>query len=255
MPFFEPRHLADLEEKLGTIEERHNRMMLAFMRLRLQRAKAREYAQHGFLRRFGTLRRCIENAFVLVPPSTETIPDKRVLNDAQINVQAFVANVYGSIDNLAWVWIYERDLDQTIHRNRVGLRVQNTEVRATLSAAFQDYLGTRDGWMEHVIEYRDALAHRIPLYIPPGNVRPKDVDAYNALQLQMNDALYRSADPNEYERLSGEERRLLFFRPVITHSLTETTARYPFHAQMIADFLTVEEFGYRMLDELRQICP
>lgn len=249
LSFFAQKDLIDLESKRATIEARHNRMMLNFMRLRLQKEKAQEYAQHGFMRRFGTLRRCIDNAFALVPPSTEVIPEKNVLYDAQINVQAFFANVYGSIDNLAWMWVYEKGLEKTIDKRRVGLREQNTQLRATLSTAFQDYLRSRDDWMQHVIEYRDALAHRVPLYIPPGNVRPKDVETYNRLERQMNDALNR-ANPDEYRVLLAEQSKLLFFRPVITHSATETTALYPFHVQMIADFLTIEEFGFKMLAEL-----
>jgi endonuclease YncB( thermonuclease family) len=137
------------------------------------------------------------------------------LYDAQINVQAFFANVYGSVDNLAWVWVHERGL-KTIPRNRVGLRVQNTEVRATLSTAFQDYLKSRDEWFEHVIEYRDALAHRILLYIPPGGVPTRNVEAYNSLTRAMNDALYVLGDPYEYERLSAEQDQLLIFQPMIT---------------------------------------
>lgn len=204
------------------------------------------------MRRFGTLRRCIENTFSLIPPETEEIPNRQVLHDAQINVQAFFANVYGSLDNLAWVWVYEGGLEGTIQRNRVGLRVQNTELRSTLSEAFQNYLASRDEWMEHVIEYRDALAHRIPLYIPPGGVPTRNVDAYNDLTRRMHEALYVLRDPSEWERLSAQQDELLIFQPMITHSITETTARFPFHAQMIADFLTVEEFGYKMLDELKR---
>jgi hypothetical protein len=33
-------------------------------------------------------------------------------------------------------------------------------------------------------------------------------------------------------------------------STRKTTERFAFHGQMIADFLTVEEIGYKMLDEL-----
>jgi hypothetical protein len=86
------------------------------------------------------------------------------------------------------VWVYERELE--IQRNRVGLRVQNTELRATLSEAFQEYLKSRDEWMEHVIEYRDSLAHRIPLYIPPGGVPTRNVEAYNDLSGRIQEALY-----------------------------------------------------------------
>lgn len=100
--------------------------------------------------------------------------------------------------------------------------------------------------MEHVIEYRDALAHRIPLYIPPGGVPTRNVEAYNDFSVRMND----EADPLEWERLSTDQDKLLIFQPMMTHSIRETTARYPFHVQMIADFLTIEEMGYKMLHEL-----
>jgi len=252
LPYFRPEDLVNLQEKLGTVERKYNRLLLAVSHNhRFEKENAWEYANQGFMRRVGTLRRCIENVFTLIPPETEEIPNRQVLHDAQINVQAFFANVYGSLDNLAWVWVHERGLESTIQRNRVGLRVQNTEVRSTLSAAFQEYLENRDEWMEHIIEYRDALAHRIPLYIPPGGVPTRNVDAYNDLAGRMQEALYVRWDPPEYERLSAEQERLLVFQPVITHSTRETTAHFPFHAQMIADFLTVEEIGYKMLDELK----
>ena len=39
--------------------------------------------------------------YLLIPPETDVVPDRNVLSDARINIQAFVANVYGVIDNLA----------------------------------------------------------------------------------------------------------------------------------------------------------
>jgi hypothetical protein len=36
----------------------------------------------------------------------------------------------------------------------------------------------------------------------------------------------------------------------MTHSVSEATAHVAFHVQMIADFLTVEELGRKMLLEL-----
>jgi hypothetical protein len=44
--------------------------------------------------------------------------------------------------------------------------------------------------------------------------------------------------------------KLLVFRPLICHSFTEMPAPYAFHPQLIADFLTVEELGEKMLAEL-----
>jgi hypothetical protein len=178
------------------------------------------------------------------------IPSRTKLHDIQINIQAFIANVYGATDNLAWVWVHERGLADKIPRNHVGFRGSNKEVRSSLPSEFHDYLKTLDPWMKYVIEYRDALAHRIPLYIPPGGVPTKAVDAYNDLARRMNDALYVRGDGFEYEQLSAEQSLLLVFQPLITHSIRETTAHFAFHVQMLADFATVEEIAYKMLDEL-----
>jgi hypothetical protein len=250
LSYLKPEQIAKIEETLDEIEPRYNRLLLTFNHRRFNSEQAAEYAQHGYMRRLGTLRRCIENVFTLIPPETNEIPDRNVLHDAQINIQAFCANVYGGIDNLAWVWVYERGLDGKIHRNRVGLRAKHTEVRATLSASFQAYVRKLDPWLEYIIEYRDALAHRIPLYIPPGGVQPKNVDAYNDLSRRITEALYVKNDGFEYERLSAEQEKLLVFQALITHSVKETTAHFVFHVQMLADFLTVEEIGYKMLAEL-----
>jgi hypothetical protein len=187
----------------------------------------------------------------VVPPSTAKVPEKSKLDDAQINVQAFIANVYGGVDNLAWIWVHERGLTKKIPRTQIGLRKKHHEVRASLSLEFQKYLEGLDGWFNYITEYRDALAHRIPLYIPPGGVRPKNLDAYNDLMQRMNNAL-NNFNGYEYERLSAEQSKLLVFQPLITHSVKETTAHFAFHAQLIADFLTVEELGQKMLLELKR---
>jgi hypothetical protein len=251
-PYYGVPVLAQLEEELSAVERRYNDLLFAFNRQHFKVEEAREFAQHGFMRRLGTLRECIENVFALIPPETENVPDRKTLHDAQINIQAFFANVYGSIDNLAWIWVYERGLADSMRRNQVGFRSHNTELRSMLSTEFQAYLQTLDGWMNYIIEYRDALAHRIPLYIPPGGVRPTNVDAYNELSQQMGEALYVKEDGYLYERLAARQEQLLVFQPVITHSVRETTGHFRFHVQMLTDFLTIEEIGYKMLDEFKR---
>ncbi len=251
-PYYGSAVLAQLQEELWVVERRYNSLLLAFTRHRFENDEAREFAQHGFMRRLGTLRRCIENVFAIIPPDTVKVPDRPILHDAQINIQAFFANVYGSVDNLAWIWVFERGLADTIPRNRVGFRAHHTEVRSTLSTEFREYLQTLDPWMDYIIEYRDALAHRIPLYVPPGGVPKEHANAYNELSRQMTDALYIREDGFEYERLAIQQEQLLVFQPLITHSVRETTAHFRFHVQMLTDFLTIEEIGHKMLDELNR---
>jgi len=250
MGFLSQDQIKEVEEKFGTVLPKYNNLLLKLPVTRFQHGKAAEYFRHGFVRRMGTLVRCIDNVFTLIPMDTEQVPGKDVLQDTQINIQSFFANVYGCIDNLAWVWVYEKGLDGKIRRNSVGLRAKHAEVRSTLSASFQDYLVKLDSWLEYIIEYRDALAHRIPVYVPPGGVPVRHVDAYNTLERDIQEALYVRGDPDEYDRLLQEQNKLLVFQPLITHSITETTAHFAFHVQMVVDFMTIDEMGTKMLHEL-----
>jgi hypothetical protein len=247
--FFTAEQLADIQTKFETIGQRTDRTVLRYVYHPFQNESAAEFARHGFARRVQLLRRCIENVFDIIPPSVSQVPSRDELYDAQINIQAFVTNAYGSIDNLAWIWVHENGLLSKIDRRMVGLRKHQLEVRASLSADFVKYLSELDTWFEYLVEYRDALAHRIPLYIPPGGVRPALMEDYNALSIQMTDAL-NSLDGEAYEDLAAQQNELLVFQPLMTHSVTKTTAHFAFHAQMIADFLTVEEVGEKMIAEL-----
>lgn len=225
--------------------------MIQVVRHVYKNSKAREFATEGFGRRLRTLQWSIERVFKTVPPDITEMPTKEIRQEIESSLQVFVANTYGAVDNLAWIWVHERGLADRIPAKHVGLRVKNVSVRATLSPDFLSFLVSLDDrWFPWLVEYRDALAHRIPLYVPPG-VPSKDVGQYNSIMLQMHDALSR-ADVAEHQRLMAEQDRLLVFQPLIAHSTTETSSRYAFHAQMLADFATIEELARRMISELNR---
>lgn len=121
-------------------------------------------------------------------------------------------------------------------------------MRGTLSKDLQDYLAALDAWFCHLANLRHALAHRIPLYIPPYVIEEKDEPAYRQFEEKMADAAKRG-DFKEYDRLSAEQLRLGRFRPWIQHSFEEKARPVVFHAQMLADFNTVDELAQKMLGE------
>jgi hypothetical protein len=246
-PYFSEEQIAQLTADAATIGDKTDRLPLKYAYFRFKNDQARHYATQGFGRRIQVLRRCVENVFKIIPLWTVDVPSKRQLCDAQINIQAFLANVYGSIDNLAWIWVFERDLAGTIPRGHVGLGKDNKRVRASFSVELQAYLKSLDEWFDYLSEFRHALAHRIPVYIPPGMVLPKDADAYNDLTMKMTSA---QLDPDEYERLSQEQNKLLVFQPLVAQSTLETKNPYFFHPQMLNDFVTVEALADKMLKEL-----
>ena len=81
-------------------------------------------------------------------------------------------------------------------------------------------------------------------------MRPKDHDKARELEERKTAAL-NALNGYEYERLDAEQIRLCVFQPLICHSYAEMPAPFAFHPQLIADFLTVEELGLKMLGELK----
>jgi hypothetical protein len=67
--------------------------------------RAREYLRSGVGRRLRVLHRTLSNMFELFPVETVQPLDRDDLDDAQINLHAFIMNLYGLFDNLAWAFV------------------------------------------------------------------------------------------------------------------------------------------------------
>jgi hypothetical protein len=252
--FFSEAALKNLADGYAGLDARLNKLVESYVGLQLSQARAREFASQGFPRRLKTMARCIKNVFTLIPPERQALPTVDELSDATINIQGFVFNTYGAVDNLAWIWLSEKGKKRSdgtpIPDAHVGLGPDNTSVRQTLSAEFQAYLTTLDDWLKFLANLRHALAHRIPLYIPPYVIQDADVAAYNELAEKMNAAI-KAQDFSAYDALSAERLKLGRFHPWISQSFAEGAKPVVFHPQMLSDFNTLEELGGKMLVELR----
>ena len=231
------RQFADLREKYIT------------RTYKVERAK--EYAQHGLSRRLGTLVRSVDRVFELLPPENGQIPERDVVIDVAISIQSFVMNAFGCLDNLAWIWVHERqikdDNGKDLDPKKVGLGAR--AVRRSFTNEFRAFLDSRQEWFENLKNFRDSLAHRIPLYIPPFLVRDEDGEEYKRIEVASLEALARG-ELEEYDRLQAEQMKLGFFRPWMIHSIFEDSPRIIFHPQLLADYVTVDEYARTMLEEL-----
>jgi hypothetical protein len=108
----------------------------------LRNEAAREYARHGFVRRLGTLKRCIENVYSRYPPERFDKPSRNECLDLAINLQSFMFNVFGCIDNLAWVWDKDKEVrnkqGRPLRSQQVGLRSGCVDVYQTFSPDSQN---------------------------------------------------------------------------------------------------------------------
>lgn len=253
--YFTEGEVADLYEGLAEAAENYKELRERFVLRAFQNNGAREHADHGFARRLGNLYRCVERVFEILPPERTDIPERDETIDATLTIQAFVMNAFGCCENLAWIWVLEKDLRQpsgaALPQSWVGLGPSYQTVRHSFSPAFRNYLETRRLWFDHLKGFRDALAHRIPLYIPPFTVTPEDRDQWVALGAQANAAL-RQGDLASEDQLRAQQMALARFQPVMTHSLNAGAPVAIFHAQLLADFSTIHELGEEFLLELER---
>lgn len=222
------------------------------MEFRFGNERAKEYAVHGLSRRLSGLVRCIENTFRAIPPELDGVPTSDAVHDTEIQVQAFITNVFGCLDNLAWVWVLERNTTkpdgEPIPPEWIGLRTTNKLVRKSLSGALRKHLEHAASWFAYLEDYRHALAHRIPLYIPPFAIDPRNEARYHEFEESIT-RLIIDGQLDEAAALKKERDGLKFFRPFIVHSWGETRPM-EFHVQMLADFKTIEAISAKLLDEL-----
>lgn len=251
--YFSEAALANLADGYAALDEKLNKLVEGYVLLNLQKPRAREFASQGFPRRVKTMARCIKNVFALIPPERQELPSIDELSDATINIQSFIFNTFGAIDNLAWTWVSEKGQNRndgtSIPDTHVGLGPKNISVRQLLPAALQAYLATLDEWMEYLASLRHALAHRIPLYIPPYVIEDADAAAYDELAKKMSAAI-KALDFAAYDTLSAEQLKLGRFQSWISQSFAEGAKPVVFHPQLLADFNTVDEVGHKVLAEL-----
>lgn len=255
MKFFSEDTIDQLYDGLGEIAGKRAALSEAYVTRAFVSDEAKEYAHYGYVRRLKTLEASVRNVFSLLPPELEAIPTSDATTDATINIQASVFNVFASIDNLAWILVKERNLTKAdgapLPASWVGLGPDNTHVRGQLSPEFSGYLEGLGEWFEHLEDFRHALAHRIPLYIPPYSVPENRLDTYNALGKQMNEAM-AALNFAKVDALEAEQKALVIFQPVMLHSITQKSRPVVFHAQTIANFNTAIEIGEKMMEELNR---
>lgn len=217
--------------------------------------RVKEYMFHGVGRRLNVLRQAIINVFDHFPPSTAAKLDRDALINVQINLQAFFINLIGVFDNWAWSFVHLHQLEGDVG-GRLNVDMFKSRTQRLLPQELQQHLSSErmTRWhSEYLKNYRDALAHRIPLYIPPASLTPAEQGRYDALEAQR----LRLMQQHQWKQL-GEmvEEQDAIGTPCFTflHSFSEGGALRPIliHPQMLSDASTVVEFGNLFLAHWRE---
>jgi len=208
----------------------------------LRTKRAKEFLLQGVARRIKIIRRSVQNLFRIFPVERSQRLKEGELGDMQINLHAFLINVHGIPDNLAWVYLLERNIE--IHPKRIGLfNARHTQPH--LPAEVRDYLYSThlQNWHgEYAKNYRDALVHRIPPFLASRVLTEDDEEKGGWIEEQITEAT-EVGDFDKARALRVELNELGSVCLVIAHSLLDEEAKPPvlLHSALIVDARTVLE--------------
>lgn len=218
----------------------------------------KEFLKYGVGRRFHLMGYALRNIYRIFPPGRAANLGQQELADVQLNLHAFVINLAGSFDNMAWAFVLRHGLLQQVG-GRMGVGMFVPATRRFLPQDIRDNLDTPEAraWQQtYLKDYRDALAHRIPLYLPPAVFAPGDGERFNALEQQKFDALRTG----HFERIEAfDEEQAQIGRPCFAfmHSFgpTEPSRAIAFHPQLLSDTRTMVDFGSLFLEHWHERAP
>jgi hypothetical protein len=211
--------------------------------------RAGTYLRHGVGRRLSVLQASLAEIFELFPPSrTAPLPHELAVT-LQINLHAFVINLNGIFDSWAWAFVLRHGLLDRLdgQPERVGMfKVRTQQLLPELLQQFLQSEAIRTWHSRYLKGYRDALAHRIPLYIPPATWSPEDGERYNRWDVEIVEAI-RRRDFDRVEALRTEQDAIgtACYYFLHEYSPKEDTRPVQLHPQVLADSATVIEFGNR----------
>lgn len=213
---------------------------------RTENVEVRKYLNHGVGRRLSILKRSIEKVFEIFPPDRQDKLSRDEVTSVQIFLHAFVINLSGVFDNWAWAFVHRHDLLADIG-SRLDVGIFKRRTQQFLPDQLRTLLNDENisDWHEQYAKgYRDALAHRIPLYIPPASWTDEDRDNYERLEAEKA-RLIGVGDWDQLDVVWDEQDRIGAPCFVFMHEYSpEDNARPVYiHPQILCDGMTVTEFG------------
>lgn len=151
--------------------------------------KAQKYLRFGYAIRLSNLVASRNELFQLLQKDAGTYVDT-TLHTLYIN--SIYINMFGALDNLAWVLQHEFNLVEgvTENRNRKKIRLFAQEWTKALKQKDEKIVQDIDKfkeWYEESTDFRDSSAHRMPLYCPPAIQFGEDSAENLMLQKKLDD--------------------------------------------------------------------
>lgn len=205
----------------------------------------RRFLTHGIGRRLSVLKRSLDEIFRLFPLDRSHPLSHDETTQLQIYLHAFVINLAGVFDNFAWAFIHKHGLGNRI--SRFGVSVFKDDTQRYLPEPILEFMKENEllNWHgDYAKHYRDALAHRIPLYVPPSLVSEAEAKEHQRLgeeRLQLIAVGEYDLADEARDRQFGLGSPAFFFMHDIDPN--KDAQMVWMHPQLLCDARTVIEFG------------
>ena len=235
------------------------------------------FAYYGIIRRIGILNRCIENIFHARDFSSDAIPSETELSDMTINLQCFIINIYGVLENLAWVYAICTNICTNLCENKHKMSFFRRELLESLPSDIKASFEGDGKWLTYIKDIRDLLAHQEPFYIPPYSVLMEKKEEWKNLEqkkweIENNFLKELCAMPNiksfsdetstiddisaelhkknelfnqkekAISQIKEEQKQYVVFQPMlVTNTNNESFLSVNFYPQILVDIKTVYE--------------
>ena len=247
-------NIKKLNKEFYFVLSEYSTLVQKFMVLaeQLSNDRAKEFTRQGFVRRLKLLKACIDTIYNICPPDIDRKLTDKELASVTINLHAFYIHTYGIFDNLAFIWVKERQIvkknGESFKDREIGL--MKDHILATFPDDLKKYLKDKSKWFEYLNNFRHSLAHRISPYVPAYQIKPEDEEVYNNLATLSSEALNK-LDTEEFNHLTKKMSDLGVFSPFITHSFSEKSEKILFQPQILADWKTIIEISNYFLEAMK----
>ena len=204
-----------------------------FIRHQYKCEKSFEYVTQGISRRVKIIEACIDNIYEIAPLNQKEKLSKNNLTNLNINFHAFFINIYGVLDNLSRIYLFEKGV-KDINKLTIGLRKKQTTKH--FSENINTALENKKDWLEYIEDFRHALAHRIAPYVPPYRISEEDKQKHDTLIKQRyeispepyqtknkKNSLFQQKidEDNRIDKIQDKINEISGFCYFISHSFTE----------------------------------
>lgn len=196
-------------------------IMLDSFRTHLINPRAIKHASHGICRRLLMLRINLIHLLRMC----DRLADRPLYGDSghelSTHLNSFYIHLHGLLDNVAWMLAHELNLfngvseDKSSDRRKVGLFRPEFQEQLNNPSATR-FISSKKDWYDATKDWRDPIAHRIPLYAVPCVFTNDEKAEFERLSHLASEAL-QAGDAEQSDHYLSAKMRLGTYHPIFAH--------------------------------------